>query len=146
MTKRHPIHLNFHLFRRLLSSLLMLVMLFNSTASVLAAAWITDDAQQYAGEDKILICTGSSFKWISESAFFESNQLVFVDAPADAPAELQQIDCSYKYLSDLYTDLPNMLDSSIDHIAYQALNSRLAQRPYTAFAYQSAHSRAPPLL
>ncbi|MDO6841902.1 hypothetical protein Q4602_20665 [Paraglaciecola chathamensis] len=130
---------------RFISVLVMLALMFSSTATVLAASWQVNQAQQYASDDAMLICTGSQIKWISTQAFFDTGDMVFIDPPTDAPAELGQMECPNQFLSDHYTEVLSIVKLDDNTIAYKALVSRLARRPYTAYAYQTAQSRAPPI-
>lgn len=126
--------------------MLVLALVFNGTVSVLAASWTASQAQQYAGEDQMLICTGNTFTWISQKAFFETGEFVPVEPPENAPAAMSEVDCSNQYLLDLQTD--NELAATLpeNEVVARAKTQRLAQRPYTAFPYQTAQSRAPPQL
>lgn len=131
--------------RKIQSAFILFVLIFNSTFSVLVSAYNTNQAQHYAKNDAVLICSGTSFKWMSKSAFIEKGLVVYVDAPDDAPSEYHQVKCSYAYLADLHTD-----DASVDEntqkddVIYHALVLTIAKRPYTSFPYLTALSRAPP--
>jgi hypothetical protein len=121
-------------------------MVFNGTVAVIGSAWAVNNAQQYATDDAMMICTGSEFKWISTEDYFSSGEMVFVDPPTNAPTSLENLDCSFSYLAEQFidnTDLPPQVDFGI---AYDATALTLAQRPYTSFAYLNAQTRAPPLL
>ena len=121
-------------------------MVFNSTAAVIGSAWAVNNAQQYATDDAMMICTGSQFKWISTKDYFATGEMVFIDPPNDAPISVDNLDCSFLYVAEQYIDshvLPMQIDKGI---AYQAKALALAQRPYTAFAYSTAQTRAPPYI
>ena len=121
-------------------------MVFNSTAAVIGSAWAVNNAQQYATDDAMMICTGSQFKWISTEDYFATGKMVFIDPPSDAPTSVDNLDCSYLYIAEQYIDkdvLPTLIDKSI---AYQAKAIVIARRPYTAFAYSTAQTRAPPFV
>ena len=121
-----------------------MAMVFNGTVAVIGSAWVVNNAQQYATDDAMMICTGSEFKWISTQDYFTSGEMVFIDPPTDAPSSVDNLDCSFSYLAEQYldkTELPTQVDKSI---AYKAKALALAQRPYTAFAYSTAQTRAPP--
>ena len=130
--------------RQFFSVLVVIAMIFNGTAAVIGSAWAANSAQQYATDDTMMICTGSQFKWISATDYFASGEMVFVDPPTDAPASVDNLDCSYLFLAEQHIDdnsLPKLIDPNI---AYQAMVMAIAQRPYTAFAYNTAQTRAPP--
>ncbi|WP_426369053.1 hypothetical protein [Pseudocolwellia sp. HL-MZ7] len=132
---------------KLQSALILFVLIFNSTFSVVVAAYNTDQAQSYATKDAVLICSGTSFKWMSKSAFIDQGIILYVDEPKDIPSEYHQIKCSYSYLIDHHTyELSSLLDVQISEIKYRALVLTIAQRPYTSFAYSTALSRAPPYI
>jgi hypothetical protein len=124
----------------------MLALVFNSTAPVLASSWKVNNAQQYSSDDAMMICTGSTFKWISTQAFYDLGQMVFIDPPADAPHHIDNLDCSFEFISDNEKQSINDTNSYTLNLAYQAMATVRAQRPYTAYPYQSAQTRAPPLL
>ncbi len=132
--------------RPFLTFILVVALIFNGTVSVLAASWTASQAQQYASGDEMLICTGNTFKWISQRAFLETGEFVPIEPPADAPAQISEVDCSNQYLSDLQTDNSFVVSIPENDLVARAKTLRLAQRPYTAFPYQKAQSRAPPLL
>jgi hypothetical protein len=102
------------------------------------------NAQQYASDDIMMICTGSEVKWISTDAYFNLDEVVFVEPPEHAPDITSQVDCTNKSLSDLQGKgaLSHSVDAQL--LAYHALVSSIEQRPYTAFAYLTAQTRAPP--
>lgn len=119
-------------------------MLFNGTVAMIGSTWVVSNAQQYATDDAMMICTGSQFKWISSEDYFTTGEIVFIEPPTDAPTNVDNLDCSFSYLAEQYTDkteLPTQVDKNI---AYQAKAIVLAQRPYTAFAYSTSQTRAPP--
>ena len=128
----------------LMTSLVILSLVINSTAAVLIAAWKVEKAQSFAGQDAMMICTGKTFKWVSLSAFEELGELKFIEPPENAPESVHEVDCSYSYLADNQSDNQHSLQDIQSYAAYKALTARLAQRPYTAFPYQQALSRAPP--
>lgn len=141
-------HLNLRLIssqlRHYFAILVVMSMVFNSTAAVIGSAWAVSNAQQYATDDTMMICTGSQFKWISTEEYFSKGEMVFIDPPNDAPTSVDNLQCSFLYVAEQYID-NNVLPAQIDKgIAYQAKALAIAQRPYTAFAYNSAQTRAPP--
>ena len=119
-------------------------MLFNGIGSVLSASWMGHYAEQFADENAMLICTGSKLKWISTDAYFNYNKVVFIDPPEQAPEQVEDIDCANVFISDKHIAKIAKFPVFTDFLAHQAFTSRLQQRPYTAYPYRSAHSRAPP--
>lgn len=126
------------------SLMMIFVLLFNSTFAVFASSLTIEKANQYKTEDATLICTGSQLRWISLSAFYQTGKMVFIDAPNDAPEQLEQVSCVYSYLSDSYTDTLFTYKAISSIAAYRSYVVSLHQRPYTLFPYQTSHSRAPP--
>lgn len=127
------------------SSILLFVLIFNSTFPVTVAAYNTNQAQTYTTEDAVLICSGTSYKWMSKSLFIEQGIIQYVDEPQDIPNQYHQIECSYSYLLDHHSvDLSTPTHIQVSDIKYKALVITIAQRPYTSFTYSTALSRAPP--
>mgnify|MGYP000197484570 CR=1 FL=1 len=132
--------------RQCITVSVFIALLFNSIGSLFAASMMLNNAQQYADEDRILICTGSVYKWISLSSFEETGQLEFVDAPSNAPANLQEVKCSYAYLADpnsddvwpTYTKTFTTVINNTQTLAY-------FNAIYATSRHQLALSRAPPL-
>lgn len=132
--------------RNVQSAFILFVLVFNSTFSVLASSYNTNKAQYYADSDAVLICSGTSFRWMSKSAFMEKGLVVYIDAPENTPNEYHQVKCSYAFLADLHTDdISIAANPQKSDIVYHALQLSIAQRPYTAFPYLKALSRAPPV-
>lgn len=137
----------YYLFKQLrkrVTAFVVLALIFNSSAQVLASSYAVNNAQQYADEDSMMICTGSTFKWISTSAYFELGKVVFIDPPLNAPEDINEIDCSFEYLSDQQANTSLVYALLDDFIAYNATVITRAQRPYTSYPYQTSQSRAPP--
>lgn len=133
--------------RRYTAALIAIAMLFNSTFAVMGSAWLVNTAQQYANDDTMMICMGSQFKWVSTFDYFENNELVFVEPPADAPVNLESVECPYLVIAEQYTDdhtFPKLLHQNI--ASYKAKKLALDQRPYTAYPYAAAQTRAPPFV
>lgn len=132
---------------RIIAIVLLLTLSLQQGLSLLATALVVNEAQSYASDDAMLICTGSDYRWISQSAFIEFGETVYLEAPSDAPTtDGHSLDCGYKYLSlhdDHVGELPHIAGAALAH---QQLVQRLAQRPYTAYPYQHSLSRAPPHL
>ncbi|MGJ8680015.1 hypothetical protein [Paraglaciecola sp.] len=124
----------------------MLALIFNSTAPVLASSWKVNNAQQFVSDDAMMICTGKSFKWISTQAYYDLGELVFIDPPADAPSDISNIDCAYGFILDHEKQTKQDPATLSQRVAYQTNVLSLAKKPYTAYPYQTAHTRAPPLI
>lgn len=99
--------------------------------------------QQQTFDDAELICTGKQMKWISVSLSYQASQFVFIDAPEEAP-EVNHL-CPNETLTEpnhlLATNSVTVLQQ---YVSYRAKVSQLVQRPYTAFPYTHAQTRAPP--
>jgi len=129
------------------STILLFVLIFNSTFSVVVAAYTANQAQNHGTEDAVLICSGTSYKWMSKSAFIEQGIIQYIDEPQDIPDQYHQVKCSYSYLIDHHTvDLITPTHIQVNEIKYKALVITIAQRPYTSFTYSTSLSRAPPYI
>jgi hypothetical protein len=120
-------------------------MLFNSVGSLFAASSMLSYAQGFADEDRVLICTGSTYKWISLSTFELTGKVEFVDAPENAPSTLQEIKCSYAYLADPNPDnlwLTKQLNDTLPITSSVAIGYFGAI--YATARHQLALTRAPP--
>lgn len=124
----------------------MFAFLLNTTLSPITAALAVNQAQQYASEDAMLICTGSKIKWISQSTFEQRGVVMEVEAPTDAPEGLHQLDCSFSFLVDNLLEPFSLIKMVDEYLAYQDVIADLFQRPYTSFAYLKGQTRAPPQL
>jgi hypothetical protein len=122
-----------------------MALLFNSIGALFAASSMLTYAQGFADEDKVLICSGSTYQWMSLSTFELTGKVEYVDAPENAPSNLQEIKCSYAYLADPNPDTPWLiaqvqptfpLRSNITIDYFNAL--------YTTARHQLALTRAPP--
>ncbi|BCO20817.1 hypothetical protein KUC3_36740 [Alteromonas sp. KC3] len=131
--------------RYTITTLLCLTLLMQNALALGLAAFSMQQAQAFTGDDIELICTGKTMRYISISATELEGEFIFV-SPELLKAPTQSVDCTNGTLADLpqsddiYTsDLAN-----IEGVRYQALVARIAQQPYTAFAYAAPLSRAPP--
>ncbi len=137
----------YYLFKQLKTRVIafvILALIFNSSLQVLASSYALDHAQQYANEDSMMICTGSSFKWISTSAYFDLGKIVYIDPPKNNSEKITEIDCSLLHLSDPQSLTPSISSLLDDFVAYKATAISLAKRPYTSYPYKTSQSRAPP--
>lgn len=132
--------------RYTITTLLCLTLLMQNALALGLAAFSMQHAQAFTGDDIELICTGKTMRYISLSATELEGEFIFV-SPELLKAPTQSVDCTNGTLADLpqsdgiYTSgLAN-----IEGVRYQALVARIAQQPYTAFAYAAPLSRAPPL-
>ncbi|WP_016954633.1 hypothetical protein [Catenovulum agarivorans] len=119
-------------------------LLLSSLLQPFVASVHSQQAQQYANDDTVLICTGAQFQWISLSATQSAGQLVFVEPPQDAPTELKQIDCSWGLLAEPAYHADISVTAKVSFTQYQALQTRLYQQAYRTFNYRPNLSRAPP--
>jgi len=106
-------------------------------------------AQAFTGDDIELICTGKHMRYISVSATELEGRFVFIspdlkDEFASPPSHY--VDCINNTLADIPQSIALTADLMlvIKELRHQALQARIAQRPYTAFAYAAPHGRAPP--
>ncbi|MBL4631674.1 MAG: hypothetical protein JKY14_11125 [Paraglaciecola sp.] len=126
---------------------ILVALLFNSLGTLFTANTILTNAQNYVDEDSVLICTGSTYKWISLSAFELTGKVKFVDAPEDAPDNLHEIKCIYAFLADhnpdtLWPFAPTPLILPVNSNTAISYFSAL----YATSKHQLALSRAPPLI
>jgi len=97
-------------------------------------------------DDVELICTGKSMKWISISKTEIANHFVFVEAPPEASNIDVENLCSNTWLSDSKKAICTSAHFEfIQSVSYIAELLRLEQQPYTAYPYQKALSRGPPI-
>ena len=68
----------------------------------------------------------------------------------NAPKEASGIDIKNLCPENVLSDFKNII-ATVDHdgleqfVSFRAKSVRLAQQPYTAYPYQKAHSRGPPV-
>jgi hypothetical protein len=102
-------------------------------------------AQGFADEDRVLICTGSTYKWISLATFELTGKVEFLDPPENAPSNLQEIKCSYAFLAD---PNPDTLWPTTQPPAVLPVNTNTAIGYFNALYAPARHqlslSRAPP--
>ncbi len=131
--------------RQLTLSLVLFTLLFNSIVSITAASFVAKQAQQYADDDAILICGGSTYSWVSLSHFEATGEFKSIDPPADAPEESHSVKCVNAYLADLSTDelvflvsnLTNLIKISGETFSFESFFT-------TDKNYLLPSSRAPP--
>lgn len=131
--------------RKYIALSVLTALLFNSVGALFAASSMLTYAQGFADEDRVLICTGSTYKWISLSTFELTGKVEYVDAPENAPSNLQEIKCSYAYLAD-HNPGPPWLTAQVQLTL--PLNSNTAigyfSALYATARHQLALTRAPP--
>lgn len=132
---------------RFLHLFLVLSLLLQSSLAVFVQQGRLAAFQAQIEGDKELICTGTQMKWISHSLTEQTGAFVFVEPPEEFN------DTSFEHLCPVgeYADIqpftkPAEVEALINFQVFRALVTRLDQRPYTLFAYQSPLSRAPPSL
>lgn len=79
--------------RNIIAIGLILSLIASQYLSVFSALAIKHLGDDYLDQDVTLICTGKTFKFVSLSAFQQTGELVFVDAPTDAPDEPHNYVC-----------------------------------------------------
>lgn len=131
--------------RYTITTLLCLTLLMQNALALGLAAFSMQQAQAFTGDDIELICTGKTMRYISLSATELEGEFIFV-SPELLKAPTQSVDCTNGTLADLpqSDDIDTSDLANIESIRYQALVARIAQQPYTAFAYAAPLSRAPP--
>lgn len=131
------------------------IVLFAFLSQFILAPWLVESrvseirnlAVTQHNQDAMLICTGTSMRWASQQVFMETGKLEFIEPPVEVTSNTAEVECSNSFLVKLSSDL---MPYSALHLPnwqkYLATVQTLAQRPYTAFPYQTSLSRAPPLV
>jgi hypothetical protein len=88
----------------ILITLLLLALIFNQGLGILSSANAMSGMQSFADEDTLAICTGTSVKWISAAIFYQSGELIEVDAPSETPDNLHEVSCIFVHLNDSSKD------------------------------------------
>jgi hypothetical protein len=88
----------------ILITLLLLALIFNQGLGILSSANAMSGMQIFADEDTLAICTGTSVKWISAAIFYQSGELIEVDAPSETPDNLHEVSCIFAHLNDSSKD------------------------------------------
>ncbi|MBO1254393.1 hypothetical protein J3L16_01695 [Alteromonas sp. 5E99-2] len=132
-------------YRHVIAFLLCAGILFNSMASPLLASYSMNAAQKVASTkaDVMLICTGSTIKWVSETAYLLTGDIVEIAPPTDYQSGSDEIDCVYSFLSDMNTDAIVLLDNVLASQKFTQLSEYLFFTHLSA-QYSSALSRGPP--
>jgi|TARA_R110002012_G_scaffold153561_2_gene313677 hypothetical protein len=125
---------------------LLCALLFNATGALFASSSIINQAQTFANDDAVLICTGHQFKWISLSTFEQTGTLEFIQPPDDAPTNAHSIKCTFAYLADCHNDKALVATNPVS-VAHFTQNSPAL--PYASVVknhpYSLASTRAPPV-
>ncbi len=125
---------------------LLCALLFNATGALFASNSIINQAQTFANDDAVLICTGHEFKWISLSTFEQTGTLEFIQPPEDAPTNAHGIKCTFAYLADCHNDKA-LVATNVVSVAPLTQNSLFL--PNLSFVkthpYTLASTRAPPI-
>jgi hypothetical protein len=98
----------------ILTTLLLLSLIFNQGIGMLNSANAMSAMQSFSDEDTLVICTGTSVKWISASVFYDTGSIVEVDAPDDTPDNLHEVSCIFAQLNDspknsIFVSLQNLV-------------------------------------
>jgi hypothetical protein len=128
-------------------ALIIFSLLFNSIVTLAAASLVARQAQQYADSDAILICGGSSYRWVSLSHFEATGEFKPIETPENAKNANHPIKCANTYLADLGSD--DMVDSDADSgIRIDLSDGKFAviDKFVTVRNYLIPTSRAPPPL
>jgi hypothetical protein len=135
--------------RHFITTLLCLSLICQNALAFGLASFSMQKAQAFAGDDIELICTGKHMRYISVSATELEGQFVFITP--DFKDEFKSppphyVDCTNSTLADVPQSIVLTVGVTLitKELRHQALQARIAQRPYTAFAYAAPHGRAPP--
>lgn len=108
---------------------------------------LTKQAKMLGNQDVELICTGSTFKWMSLSVYQQTGEILFVEAPENAPSGFEHIKCSYSYLNDAQTDKFVLSHISLLPVLnYSQAKVNIINALHIGRKHQLALSRAPPFL
>lgn len=124
---------------------ILIMLLFNSIGTIVVASALTHSAKNFTSQDVELVCTGATFKWMSVSHYQQTGEILFVDAPADAPSGFEHIQCANTYITDTsneYCLLKAELNVSLVNNSNQTIDYLNAE--YSARKHQRYSSRAPP--
>lgn len=129
------------------SVIIAFILLYNSIIPAFASIYTVGQAQQYATNDIMLICSGNSYQWVSSAEYINNGKIVKVSPPENSPEKATHLDCSFNYIADNNVDKISVFNSLADiSIAYETRILLLEQRPFTPFTYLKALTRAPPTL
>ncbi|MBF7072100.1 hypothetical protein ISG33_01625 [Glaciecola sp. MH2013] len=124
--------------------LLLVSLVFSQGLSMFASASAMSTMQSFASEDSLAICTGKTVRWISASIFYETGELIELEAQESVPDNLHEVVCVLAQLGDAP---PSISDCYEPLIVKLALISKVINKVYAATT-QAAHchfsSRAPP--
>ncbi|MBT0586268.1 hypothetical protein [Alteromonas oceanisediminis] len=126
--------------------MLALSLALNGAASALTASQQLHLAQGMASNsaDVMLICTGSDVRWISESAFLDTGQIIEVAAPSEAPDHWQTLDCSSAEATEPTLDVFSVFPRGVELAPHSVKTTSQLQQLFLNAQYASALSRAPP--
>lgn len=101
--------------------------------------------QETANEDQLLVCTGTTYRWISLSATAANGDFVFIDAPVETPAESDEHTptCLLGWLQldqSLLTDLPILAMAFVKEEQFTPASTAPSLALLIAYT-----SRAPPI-
>lgn len=95
---------------------MIFTLLFNAITSLYVSASMFNDAKDFVDEDSVLICTGTSYKWMSLSVYERTGKVEYIEPPEHTPKNLKDIRCVYGYLAD----------SNDNDLAVNSLNNLIA--------------------
>ena len=109
----------------ILSALLLLALIFNQGLGMLSSASAMSAMQSFADDDTLAICTGTRVKWISAAIFYDSGDIIEVEAPISTPDNLHQVSCVFGQLNDSpvddkFTSLKILANESVTPIVLKA--------------------------
>jgi hypothetical protein len=84
----------------MLSTLLLLALIFNQGLGMLSSSSAMSAMQDFADDDTLAICTGTRVKWISAAIFYQTGDIVEVEAPSSTPDNLHVVSCVFAQLND----------------------------------------------
>lgn len=127
----------------ILSTLLLLALIFNQGLGMLSSASAMSAMQNFANDETLVICTGTQVKWISAAIFYQSGDIIEVEAPSNTPDNLHAVSCVFAQLNDApiddkFTSLNTHASESLNLIVLNAkllfvatdyVNSFLARGP-----------------
>ncbi|WP_100642752.1 DUF2946 family protein [Alteromonas facilis] len=127
--------------------LIAVLMCLNPVVHALASSQMAT-AQQLAGEDTMMVCTGKGMVYIDQALYFETGEVRYVELEhADDGDELKMkpmTGCELGQFSKVSTIDPVIPQITIQEIAYVEQVRARESRAVQTFAYLPSNPRAPP--